>query len=202
MEETKIQFSPAEMELICNKEFILTKNKVIEKIKSFFEELQEEMVSSSKENSFFSQNLLFSNSPKISRGENYLGLPYLVLDYPRVFQQENIFAIRTMFWWGNFYSTTLHLAGLFKQQFQAKIQNKFTFLSKENYFITINPNPWVHHFEQDNYRQINLLSEKDFMEQCGKYNHVKIARNTPIDNKNLTKDLFGSWKQLIEICSD
>ena len=42
-------------------------------------------------------------SGKISRGENYRGLPYLILDYPAYFSQKDIFAFRTMFWWGHFF---------------------------------------------------------------------------------------------------
>ena len=45
----------------------------------------------------------FDVSPKISRGEQYLGLPYVMLDYPRIFSKENVFAIRTFFWWGNYF---------------------------------------------------------------------------------------------------
>ena len=30
---------------------------------------------------------------------------------PAVFSKENIFAIRTMFWWGNFFSISLHVSG-------------------------------------------------------------------------------------------
>ena len=44
MKGTKIQFSAAEMELICDAEIILTKNKVVEKVKLLLEELQNQMV--------------------------------------------------------------------------------------------------------------------------------------------------------------
>lgn len=95
MKEAKIQFSPAEMELMCSAEVILTKNKALQKVKELMEEVQEEMLEYSSNFHFD----VFQVSPKISKGENYLGLPYLVLDYPRNFASDNTFAIRTMFWW-------------------------------------------------------------------------------------------------------
>ena len=49
-------------------------------------------------------------SAKISKGEN-MGLPWVMLDYPRLFGQEDVLAIRTMFWWGHCFSVTLHLKG-------------------------------------------------------------------------------------------
>ena len=60
---------------------------------------------------FFCNLAIVQSTPKIAKGENYLQLPYVLLDYPRCFDKENIFAIRTMFWWGNFFSITLHLSG-------------------------------------------------------------------------------------------
>ena len=42
---------------------------------------------------FLPAEMLF-HSPKISKGENYKGLPYVMLDYPRCFGKTDIFAIR------------------------------------------------------------------------------------------------------------
>ena len=49
--------------------------------------------------------------PKISKGEKYKGLPWVMLDYPRIFGKEDIMAIGTRFWWGHYFSVTLHLKG-------------------------------------------------------------------------------------------
>jgi hypothetical protein len=40
IQQTKIQFLPTEMELVSSPDIILTKNAILQKIKSFFEELQ------------------------------------------------------------------------------------------------------------------------------------------------------------------
>ena len=111
MQQTKIQLLPAEMELVSSPEIILTKNAILQKIRSFLEEVQIKQFEILKEYSSQLTQEVLSTSPKISRGENYKGLPWLVLDNPRHFRHNNIFAIRTMFWWGNFFSITLHLSG-------------------------------------------------------------------------------------------
>jgi hypothetical protein len=90
MNDAKIQFSPAEMELMNNSALILTKNKVLLKVKTMLEGLQEELVHTVYQQPDFSSHPIFQESPKISKGENYLGLPYLVLDYPRMFDSLNI----------------------------------------------------------------------------------------------------------------
>src|SRR5688572_33352065 len=121
MSGTNLHFSEQEMDLYTDTGIILTKNAILQKLKIFLEELQlrqKEIIKSYLEG-FPSEVLKISS--KVSKGENYKGLPWLVLDYPRHFEPGNIFAIRTLFWWGNFFSTTLHLSGRYKNKFGDKI---------------------------------------------------------------------------------
>ncbi|HYH14201.1 MAG TPA: hypothetical protein VD794_03215, partial [Flavisolibacter sp.] len=134
MDEAKIQFSPAEMELMNNAGIILTKNRVLQKIKLLLEGIQEEMTHIVYREPDFHDHEVFQALPKISKGENYLGLPYLVLDYPRHFDSVNIFAIRTMFWWGNTFSSTLHLAGGQKERFIQEIEQGYRLLKEHQFF--------------------------------------------------------------------
>src|SRR4051812_46777397 len=113
MQAPKIQLSATEMELIRNAEVILTKNRILEKVRRLLEEVQEAQLQVIKNNQW-QDHPLFQLSPKISKGENYMGLPYLILDHPRIAQPEGLFFIRTMFWWGRFFSSTLQVSGLYK----------------------------------------------------------------------------------------
>ena len=45
-----------------------------------------------------------------------------MLDYPALFKKDEIFALRTMFWWGNFMSITLLLSGGYKETFATVIE--------------------------------------------------------------------------------
>src|SRR5438270_12291819 len=119
----KIQLSPAEQKLITNAEILLTKNRVLEKMWLLLEGVQNAM---QRRASTFSNPHIFQTPPKVSRGENYLGLPYLVLDYPRIFQQSDVFAIRSFFWWGNFFSSTLQLSGHFKTLALPKLEAAYS----------------------------------------------------------------------------
>jgi len=201
MKETKIQLSQAEMELMCNAEIILTKNKVMEKAKLLLEDIQTEMTGYIKQNTALAENHFFQNSPKISRGENYLGLPYLILDYPRKFEQESIAAIRTMFWWGHFFSITLHLTGSARILLQRKIGDHYTVLANSNYYIGINKDPWMHHFEKDNYSRLDQMTEEAFRQQCKEAMHLKIACKIPLHAWETAPDvLWNEWKWLVHNC--
>ncbi len=198
MKETKIQLSPAEMDLMCNASVILTKNKILQQVKALLGEVQTEM-----EQTNFTEaaaNNIFSVPPKISRGENYLGLPYLVLDYPRTFTQSGTFAIRSMFWWGHFFSSTLHLSGQYATAFRNKIENAYQQLSDRNYYICIQADQWQHHFGDDNYIKISTMPEARFQKHCHQ-EHIKIAAKWPLmDWPVAANHLFESWKMFLQIC--
>jgi hypothetical protein len=200
MDGAKIQFSPAEMELMNNADLILTKNKVLYKIKAALETLQEELLECVYKNSDIFSQPHFETTPKISKGENYLGLPYIVLDYPREFDSQNIFAIRTMFWWGHFFSVTLQLAGSYKEEITPHIEDSYEELAKHQFYININEDPWQHHFENDNYILIQSIDKETFHDYCQQYEHLKIAAQFPLWDANfITDDLLESWKILAEI---
>jgi len=198
MKEAKIQFSDAEKDLLCKHEIILTKNKALEKVKALLQEVNDMQLDFVDQHPAIASNLLFKNAAKISRGENYLVLPYLVLDYPRNFS-NNIFAIRTMFWWGRSFSTTLHISGA-HVSLKEEIKKHFSFLKQNNLFVGINQNQWVHHFEDSNYKAILSTNEKEFQAILEELPHIKIAAKWPLNDwHNAATKLFESWKQLLSI---
>lgn len=199
MDEAKIQFSPAEMELMNNAGFILTKNRVLQKIKGLLEGIQEEMMLAVYRDPELFVNAVFQASPKISKGENYQGLPYLVLDFPRQFDSFNIFAIRTMFWWGNSFSSTLHIAGSYKEELAPMIENAYELFCQQQFYIGLNEDQWQHHFEEDNYKNIAEMDKETFTHYCYQYDHLKIAKQWPLwDAHFVNEDLVESWRQLLK----
>lgn len=197
MTETKIQLSAAEMQLMCDAEVILTKNKVLQKTAQLLLGVQQSMHEDAQNAK--GDKELFLVPPKISRGENYLGLPYLVLDYPRHFKAEDTFAIRTFFWWGRFFSSTWHLSGHYKQKAFKNIAAAYATLA-EHHYIGINPDPWHHHFEEDNYQPIHLFTPKEFEQELARHPHIKIAARWPLSQwPSAANVLLESWSLYLSI---
>ena len=98
-------------------------------------------------------------SPKISKGENYRGLPYVILDYPRVFGREDVLAIRTMFWWGHYFSITLHLKGQYRDGLLTAIQAYIPLLAAKGFHIGISGDEWRHELADDNYMALEGLDQ-------------------------------------------
>ena len=145
-DKTKITLSAKELELVSNKEWILTKRVIIEKVCQLFAMLASSMQQYTLTNASVLPDEVGAIDPKISKGENYLQLPYVMLDYPRYFTKADTLAIRTFFWWGNFFSIHLQLSGIYKEAVMPSLVDKFYELQKMGYSICIGKDPWNHHF--------------------------------------------------------
>jgi hypothetical protein len=189
MQGSKIRLSPAEAALFSDAQMILTKNSIIQKTIALLTGVQEDLQQQA-------DPFLLSKSPppKISKGENYLGLPYVILDYPRISKGDDVFFIRSMFWWGNFFSSTLQISGKQKVLFLKKLHDAYALLIEKDYFIGVNPNPWLHHFGEDNYKPVSSLSKDAFAIVLEESHHIKIAASWPLKEWDLAANkLLESW---------
>ncbi len=116
MQSSKLVFSDSELLLAQNREVILTKIAVIDKVYHQFGKLGNALFEYFKANrQAYNQEL--SILPKISKGENYLGFPWVMLDYPRFFDKDRgHLALRTFFWWGHNYLVQLQVSKKYAQK--------------------------------------------------------------------------------------
>jgi hypothetical protein len=156
--DAKLQLSAEEMRLVTDPGWILTKNSIIGKVVGMFAGLSEEW----RERGGLSRapgrlSQVPRSEPKISRGENYKGLPWVMLDYPRVFGKEDVFAIRTMFWWGHAFSVTLHLKGEWKRLFLPVIIARKDALAAAGFHWGVMEDEWEHGHTAESYRPMGEL---------------------------------------------
>jgi hypothetical protein len=199
MQSAKIQLSAEHIKLVTDAGWILTKNEILARIKTAFEALH-----SWQQHTFESYLLpvdILKPGGKISRGENYLGLPWIVLDNPRHFIRGNVFAIRTLFWWGRFFSTTLHLSGNWQQKMEQKLVNAFEQLQQDNIKICYSNDEWVHDVTAPSYISLKLMNKESFRKIIEEAPFVKIVAYTGIENiENATeilKQQFDFFMKLI-----
>jgi len=174
MPGTNVSLSEEEQMLVRDTNFLLKKRGIINKVYDLFAVLAKEIDNNESLNSLLAEYEVEKSVPKISKGENYLGLPYVVLDYPKVFNEIHVFSIRTFFWWGNFFSISLHLAGGFKVLFERKLKQKKIMLP-EGIFICIHETPWQYHFESDNFMSAQGMSSEDITEFMAQKEFIKMA---------------------------
>lgn len=199
-DQAKISLSAFEMELITNTEWILAKQLIIEKVFHLFGQLNEDFKRIlAEEKEIFIPEWQKKNG-KISKGENYKGLPYIILDYPALFSKENIIAIRTLFWWGNFFSISLHLSGKYVEKIYQS-PAIFKFLKDNEFSVCINEDEWQHDFDESNFVNINKLN-KDEIRKILEKPFFKIAQKTDLPQwDKAAVFLRENFKKIIDFIS-
>jgi len=199
MQVSKIQFSREELNLAGNAEWILTKNGIIAKVMSLFGELADEYRSIVEKQIKWLPEQTAMYAPKISRGEQYCGLPYVILDYPRIFSKEDVFAVRTMFWWGNYFSLTLHLKGEYKNAMQDTIARQVDFFSANEFLIAISENEWQHDVSGEEYVSVRG-SEILVQERVVENKFVKLTRTWSLEQANQLSGLLANeFSKLLKV---
>lgn len=208
MNAAKVQLSKEELALVSDPGWILTKNSIIGRavellaalsgdisgelltLKGVIEVLTEKIEAAGGKGEPLPPNWA---TPKISKGENYLGLPYVVLDYPRLFRKEDVLAIRTMFWWGHYFSVTLHLKGRYKDLFLPVIKSCLPQLMEASFHIAVTGDEWRHEVEVDNYR----LLEAGGMHTVEERPFLKLSAKCPLDKWNEAPETLLGLNQLL-----
>jgi hypothetical protein len=183
---TKVTLSDGQLAMASDKNIILTKRAVIESAGALFNSLIPFINDNFNASVLHIENVA-SSIPKISKGENYNGFPYVMLDYPACFYKQNIFAIRTMFWWGNFISITLHISGNYKKHFEKNIFERIK--QEEDFFICIAENEWQHNFEENNYKKTVAISETE-TNTIYKKAFLKIALKYELHHWNMMQSIL------------
>ncbi len=191
----KIHLSPLETELVNNTEWIFTKQKIIEKVYCLFGELHHNFKKMIDHENDFLPAVLHKPGGKISRGENYKGLPFVILDYPAAFSKENIFAVRTMFWWGNFFSISLHLSGKYFNR--NEIPGWLNYFQPEGFFVCVSESQWEHDFSDQNFIKINTMNEKQIATLREKH-FFKVSKKIELNQwNNAPAQLEQGFKEII-----
>lgn len=196
MQRTKIKFSAEEAALMNNTVIILTKNRVIQKVYDLFGSI------SNACGGFIDSVALpedvIALSSKISKGENYLGLPYVILDQPRYFSKGDVLAVRTMFWWGHYFSVTLHLKGMYKNIYSETISDKYDQLAEAGAFVAITENEWHHSLDEEHYVQLSLIKKESFRKMISNHPFLKISFKVPMElNEKLEEELLKKLSEVI-----
>jgi hypothetical protein len=189
-----MHLSSEEFITITNTRFLQVKAEATVKVWNELEELQAMYKGIVKELGISFPTKL--NHAKISKGENYKGLPYLVSDYPAIFNKDNILALRTMFWWGNFFSITLHLQGLYKEQYSATVIAYLKENKPNGLFLACNATPWEYHYESDNYCAVDTMDNDNIERLINQSNFIKLSAKLNLQDYGELKFFMEEWATL------
>ncbi len=207
MKAANLQLSPEEMRLVMEPGWILTKNSIIKKVVGLFAGLSEDYRAALEGPASASAATAPNpaamavvagsplGSPKISKGENYQGLPYVMLDYPRLFGREDVLAIRTFFWWGHSFSVTVHLKGTHRDHYLPVLQQRWAELAAAGFHVGISEDEWRHEHAPETYRPV--VSAKDL---TGSSSFLKLSAACGLDRwEEAHEVLLGLFRVLVDV---
>lgn len=184
-----------ELAVLADQKTLLLKNSLSQKIISHLAEIERALHATIHEESYPFPEGTFLKAGKISKGEQYQQLPYFILDYPRLFTQKEIFAFRTMLWWGNHFSCTLHLAGEMLENNFSKISANI--LTEKDLYYCVNDQPWHYHYEPSNYLRVKDLTKAVMEKHFLNHHFVKISNKIPVTHwdefKSFTLESFARF---------
>ena len=170
MQNSSFKLTNKEFELILDTEYPLLKKNAIDKIQAQLHELGEHLIANP-----LITRLLHAQSYKISKGENYLNLPYLVLDLPKIDGNHFPILCRTMFWWGNYFSFNVFIR---KDAYDMdSFGKKLKQCASDNIHLLISDKIWQQDLDSEDYNQISEWSENIVTE--GHY--LKLSIKHPIE---------------------
>ena len=188
-----MQLTEKELLILQDTDFLLTKATVLEKINTLLRQTREELKGCVENSNFSFPDGTDLLNGKISKGENYKNLPYMVLDYPALFTTKTVFAYRTMFWWGNFFSATLHLEGIALNYYRNYITINLNKLLEKDVYIGVGDTPWQYHYEKDNYIPLTE-NHKYFINNC---KFLKLSKKLELKKWNDVPEFSTNFFELI-----
>ncbi len=197
MSPAKVTLSSEERELVTATGWILTKNAIIQKVYQLFGEVSAAYTLAWEKSSIDDKEIIGTLSPKISRGEQYEGLPWVMLDQPRYYTQEDGFGIRSFFWWGNGFSITLQLTGKYQLLYAGAIHRYFTLYPErsENWLMGTGQDQWAHHFREDNYKALELAPEV-----FSSHHFIKLTKRFPLQEWDRMPELLNvSFEEILQM---
>ncbi len=160
--DTNFFLSESDIAFLADESIFRRKQEVTQKIMELFGELELSLQESFARFNHIIPSHIPVKKGKISRGENYRGLPWIVLDCPAVFNREGVFAYRTLFWWSHPFSFTFQLSGIQFEHYLERLFGNLNFQGDDT-MICINKSQWEHHHETSNYVPLSeFIKSKDF----------------------------------------
>lgn len=193
-------FTESELQLLFNKDIFLTKRTATEKLYMLFSELQVAIKDTSTHKSFpFPVGTDF-NTGKISKGENYKGYPYIILDFPKLFNKNSVFAFRSMFWFGNSFLFSFVCSGDALHSLQNSFMRNRNQLHKQHIFFSLHETAWQHELNSTSDILMENASENLILQHIRKSNFIKLTSQRSSTNKeNIISDAVKIYEDMLRV---
>lgn len=187
----KINFTGKELSYLQDRDFLTTKFQIIDKLHKLFARVEERLKAEVESTDFQFPEAAFVRAGKVSQGENYKNLPYMVLDYPRIFSKNDVFSFRVIFWWGHYLSVSLHLKGRSLEKYRQALLHQLRSQPGDLY-LCVHSTPWEYHFSEDNYRLLSDFKVDELERTLSEKEFIKLAKKADLQKWEELPDLSAA----------
>jgi hypothetical protein len=193
MRKSTNKLTKHELDFASSIEYPLIKHEVMSKMGSLMAETGQQLSHTFREN-----QLIDLAHHKITRGERYKQMPYIVLDYPQIKGPDFNIVLRTMFWWGHYFTCSLIVkTSLLDLEKTGKSIRK---LKKTK--ILVGSNLWEQELEMDDYRKTSDLNKKQMTKLLEAANYLKLSRKISLRHyTSLTEHATEIYSELAKALS-
>lgn len=195
METSKVTLSPQEWALVQDPAVIFTKNLIIEKVYALMGQAAASYVQVTDLLPEEEKGEWLRWTPKISKGEKYLDLPWVMLDYPRYYAEQDTRAIRSFFSWGNGFSIHLILKGSSSDHW-VKNFSYWKKNSRHGWMLDLSDDAWQHHYDARRCVPLSDLREEDVQNRS----FIKYSCWQPLSDWEripaIWTEIFSDWVRI------
>lgn len=194
MRKSTIKLTKHELDFASNTIYPETKQSVITKLQELFDVCAQT----------FLQNTVYkdytpSQHYKITKGEQYKQLPFVVLDYPQITGGEVVFVLRTMFWWGHYISCNM----IIQTDLLHEKQDFLSIRNLSNTLILTGENLWEQDLDSTDYRKVANLTDEELEEWLHSLTYLKLSYKVPLtEHENLptlADAIYTKWLNTLSI---
>lgn len=192
------RFSDEEIHLMSNRDIMLVKRQIMSKMADRFAQIEAKFRQQIYEIDLPPGTLL--KAGKISRGENYKGQPYMVLDYPRLFTGNDVLNVRLLFWWGHYFTMSLHLAGQYWEHQKAKFAKPLNLPLRQSVRFQVTGSAWENDINAADFHYISDMDTHLHQTKLKQSSFIKIVDCLSLDDTpNLEIFSIDVFKNFVSI---
>jgi hypothetical protein len=156
--QTDIFFDAEESGFMLNRHIFPLKRQINRKLYILFEQIKNQIKDTAIHRQFPFPEGTDIQTGKISKGENKDQYPWVLLDFPKLFQRNRIFAYRSLFWYGHGFSNSLVVGGAPCDTFFPVWLRSINRFEKSSVRFSIATHPWDLSTDQN---EVNLTADID-----------------------------------------
>ncbi len=173
-------FSSEEIELLQNSEMFVLKRKIFEKLSQQAGCVIDSLKAANHKNGFKFPDYVNLTNGKISKGENYEQLPWMMIDFPFYFSKQKSFAFRTFIGWSKGVTCSLLLTGECLNHYEGVLRNNLQMLNNMNVGFCEHPHPWVHNFDCNQQNFVEHLDSARVAAHISHHDYIKLSCFLPM----------------------